>query len=370
MPNRSYIYIALAGEDKIIGGTLDSDSGAIELKNEIQVLSGPEALAIDPKKQFLFVGCHLRYHKKNATPNESGFYSYRVDWTDGKLIPINHVSLKFAPTYLSVDRKSRFILSAYYRSGKAAVHRINEVGEIGKATQWFDSGGGAHCLQVDPTNKFAFLPHVTSSKVNINTWPPLISPNHILPSASNTILQFKFDDENGILSPNSPFKLPGERGGGPRHYVFHPRLNILYFSNEQGCAVTTYSLNVSNGTLTPCQYISTLPSEGYDHYASCSALCIAHSGRFLYVLNRGFDTIACYTIDPVTGRLTSNGLVPTEAQSHALDIDPDDKYLFVAGHESGCLATYRVLDNGKLEQLGSRPIGKRPKWILITRKDS
>ena len=365
MLSQSYVYFAIAAENKVLGGILDSETGDIELRNEIQVAWGPEALAIDPGKRFLFVGCHPRYRLEDAPPPDSKIYGFRIDWQTGELTPINSVSLEFAPTYLSVDRKSRFILSAYYRSGKASVHRINEYGEIGEATQWFDSGGGAHCIQVDPSNQFAFLPHVTTSRVNMNTWPPVMSSNHILPSASNTILEFKFDDENGILIPNSPFKLPGERGGGPRHYCFHPKLDVVYFSNEQGCAVTAYSLNTSDGTLTPFQYISTLPSEGYDNYASCSSLRITHSGRFLFVLNRGYDSVACFTVDAATGRLKSNGLVPTEAQSHTLEVDPDDKFLFVAGHESGRLATYRVLEDGKLEQIDSRLIGKRPKWILV-----
>ena len=367
---QSYVYIAIAGEDRVLVCTLDSATGAVELRNEIPVLGGPEILAIDPGKRFLFVGCHPRYYPKDVPPCDSKIYSYRIDWKTGDLTPINSVSLKFAPTYLSVDRKARFILSAYYRSGKAAVHRINEEGEIGEATQWFDSGGGAHSIQVDPSNQFVFLPHVTSSKINKDTWPPVLSPNHILQSASNTILQFKFNDDKGLLIPNSPFKLPGERGGGPRHYCFHPKLNVVYFSNEQGCAATAYSLNASEGTLTAFQYISTLPPEGYDNYASCSSIRIAHSGRFLFVLNRGHDSVACLAVDPVTGRLKLNQIVPTEVKPRELELDPEDKFLFVVGEELGRMASYRVLDDGKLKQLESRSVGKNPMWVLVTRQES
>ncbi len=366
----SYLYLAIAGEDKLLAGTLDSETGTIEIRHEIPVPRGPEALAIDPGKRFLYVGCHPRNGTGNGARDESRLYSFQIDWENGGLTPINCVPLQFGPTYLSVDQRARFLLSAYYRSGKAAVHRIGEDGGIGEATQWFDSGGGAHCIAVDPSNRFAFLPHISPSRVNADTWPPLLSINHILPSASNTILQFKFDAENGVLLPNSPFKVAGERGGGPRHYVFHPQLNVAYFTNEQGCAVTACSVNADEGTLASFQHISTLPAEGYDGYASCSSLRIAHSGRFLYVINRGYDTVACFRVDPETGRLTLNQLIPTEAQSHTLDIDPDDKFLFVAGHESGRLATYRVRDDGKLEKIGSRAIGQHPKWVLVTRRDA
>jgi 6-phosphogluconolactonase len=367
---RSYVYIAIAGEDKVLVGLLDSATGGVEIRQAITVLGGPEQLAIDPGKRFLFVGCHPGHYQKDSPPGDSKIHSYRIEWKKGELSPINSVSLQYAPTYLSVDRKARFLLSAYYKAGKAAVHPISKEGEIGEATQWFESGGGAHAIQVDPSNKYAFLPHVTTSKINKDTWPPVVSPHHILPSASNTILQFKFDDEKGVLIPNIPFKLPGERGGGPRHYCYHPTLDVVYFSNEQGCAVTAYSLNTAKGTLTPFQFISTLPPEGYDDYASCSSIRIGHSGRFLFALTRGHDSVACYVVDPVSGRLKLNQIVPTEAQPHELEIDPDDKFLFVAGYESGRLASYRVLEDGKLKQLESRAIGKKPKCVLVIRQKS
>ncbi|MFC1870065.1 lactonase family protein [Chloroflexota bacterium] len=366
---QSYVYIPIAAEDKVLVCTLDSENGAIELKSGITVLGGPEILAIDPAKRFLFVECHPRYYPKNVPPSDSKIYSYRIDWETGDLNPINAVSLKFAPVHASVDRKSKFLLSAYYKSGKVSVHRINEEGEIGEATQWLDTGGGAHSIRTDPSNKFAFLPHVTLDQVNKDSWPPVLSQNHILQSASNTILQFKFDDDKGILIPNSPFKLPGERGGGPRHYCFHPKLNVVYFSNEQGCSVTAYSLNTSEGNLTPFQIISTIP-EGYDKYTNCSSLRITRSGRFLFVLNRGHDSVACFAVDSVNGRLKLNHIVPTEVRPRELDLDPEDKFLFVVGLELGRLASYRVLDDGKLKQLESRYIGKSPRWVLVTRQDS
>lgn len=367
---QSYVYTAISGEDKVLVFTLDSASGAVALRKEISVSGGPEILTMDPEKRFLFVGCHPRYYPKEVRPGDSRIYSYRIDWTTGDLAPINSISLNVAPVYLSVDKKSRFLLSAYYKSGKAAVHRINERGEIGQATQWFDSGGGAHAIMVDPSNKFTFLPHVTTSKKNMNTWLPILSPNHILPSASNTILQFKFDDDQGTLIPNSPFKLPGERGGGPRHYCFHPELNVVYFVNEQGCSVTAYSLNTSEGTLDPFQIASTLPPQGYDHYTNCSSIRITNSGKFLFVLNRGLDSVACFSVDPATGRLTLNQIVPTDASPpRELALDSEDKFIFVVGQDAGRMASYRVLDNGGLKLIESRSVGRQPSGVLVVEKE-
>ena len=46
---------------------------------------------------------------------------------------------------------------------------------------------------------------------------------------------------------------------GPRHYIHHPSLNIVYFSNEQSCSVTAYRVDHANGALSSVQTTSTLP---------------------------------------------------------------------------------------------------------------
>jgi len=112
-----------------------------------------------------------------------------------------------------------------------------------------------------------------------------------------------------------------------------------------------------------------LISEGYDKYTRCSSLRITNSGRFLFVLNRSHNSVACFIVDPITGILKMNQIIPTETIPRELGLDPDDKFLFVVGYENGRVASYRVLDDGKLRQLESRYIGKNPMWVLVTREE-
>jgi len=77
---------------------------------------------------------------------------------------------------------------------------------------------------------------------------------------------------------------------GPRHYCFHPTLDLVYFSNEQGCSVTSYRIDPGNGTLATLQTVSTLPA-GFDARNTCSQIHLTPSGRFLYVGNRGHNSI-------------------------------------------------------------------------------
>jgi 6-phosphogluconolactonase (cycloisomerase 2 family) len=57
-------------------------------------------------------------------------------------------------------------------------------------------------------------------------------------------MQFRFDAETGRLSANTPSRVEQPDLIGPRHYCFHPSLDIVYFSNEQGCSVSVYRISL------------------------------------------------------------------------------------------------------------------------------
>ena len=128
-------------------------------------------------------------------------------------------------------------------------------------------------------------------------------------------------------------------GLGPRYYCFHPTLDIVYFSDEQGCSVTGYNMDSSSGALTAFQTVTTLP-DGYTGRNTCSQIQISPSGKFLYVPNRGHNSIAGFTVD-ANGRLTAIGQVATDAVTNAFWLDPDGKFIFAVGSASGrsCSAT-------------------------------
>src|SRR5207247_2339525 len=144
---------------------------------------------------------------------------------------------------------------------------------------------------------------------------------------------------------------------GPPLYCFHPTQHVVYFSNEQGCGVTAYRLDRATGALSALQTITTLPA-GYAARNTCSQIHLTASGRFLYVGNRGHNSIAGFAIDPVTGHLTAAGHVPTEAVPSAFALDPAGNFVFAAGTASGRLASYRINnETGALTPLTTQAIG-------------
>ena len=294
-------------------------------------------MAADPGGQFLHVG-------RRGVCEVS---SFRIDSHTGDLTPIGAVSLDAEPCYLAMDRQGKFLFSAYYAAGKAAVHAINSAGVVSTPpVEWLDTATGAHALQTDPSNRFAFVPHIAGN-------------------GPNTIFQYRFDPQSGRLSPNTPARLTPPDPVGPRHFCFHPRKAVVYFSNEQGCSVTAYDLDTATGTLSARQTVSTLP-EDFDGDNTCAQIHMTPSGRMLFAPNRGHNSMACFAVDAKTGDLTPTARIATEPVPRAFGIDPSGNFLYAAGLESGRLAAYRIdADNGTLHHLETYDVGSTPMWVTI-----
>jgi 6-phosphogluconolactonase len=330
-----YVYISVAAENKILIFTMEPDTGKLLFQEDVELVGAPGPLAVDPNRGLLYAG--IRSNREIS--------SFRIDQSTGSLSLIGTVSLDADPCYLSTDRRGNFLLSAYYGAGVAAVHPIGKDGAVGSPPiEWRSTAERAHCIRTAPSNQFVFVPHT---------------------AGPNLIFQFKFDENTGALTPNAVPKVIPEEGAGPRHFCFHPSKDILYFSNEQGCSVTAYHFDPSVGTLAPFPTISTLPDE-FDGDTSCAPIHIAPNGKFLYVSNRGHDSIAGFSIDSGTGRLTSIGQQQTEAIPRAFTIDPTGNFLFAGGQASGRLASYRIdPQTGALSPLDTYTIGKQSMWVLI-----
>lgn len=341
MPN--VLYVGLQDADKIAVFSIDG-AGKLARQGEVAAAGGPSVMAVSNDRQVLYVG-------QRGGP---AITSFRIDQKTGALSAAGTAAQPHAPTFLAPDRSGRFMLVAYYQGQGAAVFGLAADGTVGAASHdWLGTAVGAHAIATDRSNRFAYVPHI--SRVQDNVLEP---PKNI--PGPNVIRQFRFDAETGRLSANAPPEIAQPDLVGPRHFCFHPSLDLVYFSNEQGCSVSAYRINPGNGTLAPLQTISTLPA-GFDARNTCSQIHLTPSGRFLYVGNRGHNSIAGFRVAPDTGLLVPAGHVPTERVPSAFCLDPEGKFLFAAGTASGRLASYRVdAERGTLTPLAVEDVGQRP----------
>jgi 6-phosphogluconolactonase len=344
------LYVCLQDDDKIARFAIDPATGGLTRQADVPVAGGPSVTALGPDRRVLYVGLRTR----------PAISSFRINPSSGALTPQGTVACTDAPTFLATDRGGRFLLSAYYQGGYAAVHPLGSDGAVGAPVlDRYETANGAHAIATDPSNRFAFVPHIARLQDNVLE-PPKNNPG------PNFIAQFRFDAESGRLTPNSPFRVEQRELAGPRHYCFHPSLDVVYFSDEQGCSVSAYRLDRSAGTLSAVQTISTLP-DGYSERNTCSQIHLTASAKFLYVGNRGHNSIAGFAVD-AAGRLTAIGRAATEAVPSAFGLDSAGNFLFAAGTATGKLASYRIDgQTGALTPLATQSVGQRPAAVQAVR---
>jgi 6-phosphogluconolactonase len=81
---------------------------------------------------------------------------------------------------------------------------------------------------------------------------------------------------------------------------------------------------------------------------------VAPSGKFLYTSNRGHDSIAIFSIDPSSYKITLAGFAPTQGETPRMfNIDSSGKFLHVANQASSNIVSYSIDANtGMLTSTG------------------
>ena len=331
----TFVYVSVSQENRIAVFRLDESSGSLEAAGSLDVDGSPGSIALDPSGRRLYVA--LRSTGKLAT--------LRADPRTGGLTAAHETTVGESSPYVITAAGGRYLLSAYYGAGKVMLHSIGDDGALSAAPlQTIDTEPRAHCIRPDPSGKFVFVPH----------------------TAPNAIFQFRLDAAAGRLVANAAAKVETPPNTGPRHIFFHPTEPFGYVANEQGSSVTAYRLDRTKGTLKPLQTLSTLP-EGFEEPNSCADVEVTPDGRFVYVSNRGHDSLAGFRVDASKGTLTPIGRFPTEQTPRSFNIDPSGRYVVAAGQGSGRLAAYRLEADGQLRRLATYPVGEGPAWVLIVK---
>src|SRR5215470_9219587 len=131
------LYVCLQDEDKIAAFTMDATTGKLTPTAAVPVAGGPSGLALSLDRQVLYVG-----HR-----GQPAISSFRIDPATGGLTLQGTVASTDAPTFLAPDRTGRYLLSAYYQGGYAAVHPLGSQGAVGAAALGrYETANGAHAI--------------------------------------------------------------------------------------------------------------------------------------------------------------------------------------------------------------------------------
>jgi len=359
---------ALAATFVYVSNAEDGDIGAYRLLDSGELQAGPRAkaasivmpMAVSPDKRFLYAASRSKPFSVHA---------YAIDRGTGALTLLATSPLAESFPYISVDRTGRYLFGAGYG---AAVISVNAIGADGRVAaeplQVIPVGRNAHSIRVDESNKFAFVPTLGSDQV----------------------FQFTFDAKSGRLASNTPAIYLMKAGTGPRHFVTSADNKFVYVLSELLATVTTFSLDAKTGLLTEVSTATGLPPDSKlgpgaprgavgvagapprntDNDIWAADIHMTPNGKFLYITERTSHTLAGFSVDGASGKLTYLGSTPTERQPRGFAIDPKGRFLVASGEKSDTVSVYAIdQTSGALKLQNKFPTGKGSNWVEIVSFD-
>ena len=338
-----YLGTYTGGESKgIYRSTLDETTGELSDPVLAAELENPSFFVVSPDQNYLFAVSE----NGNFKGEEGGGVSSFAIGEDGGLTLISQVnSGGGAPCHISTDPQGKCLLVANYMGGSISSYQIFADGKlVSPAAGGFIQHEGqgaqlprqasphAHSVNVDPIGKRAYVADLGLDKVLI----------------------YKLDAAAGTIVPNDPpfLKLPDATG--PRHFSFHPSGKWAYTNLEMSLQVAALSHDAKTGALAVLEIESTVP-EGTERKGNSTAECLVHpTGKWVYVSNRGHNSIAAFAIDQKTGKLDFIERESTQGKTpRNFGIDPSDKFLIAGNQGSGNVVVLKInQDTGSLDPSG------------------
>lgn len=245
--------------------------------------------------------------------------------------------------HVAIDATGRYLALPNYASGSLVVFPINADGTLGAVSDLAQLEGqpGPHRTQQTESH-----PHASPFD---RTGRYIIVPD----KGFDKTFVFRLDTTAGKLVPANPPFVASRSGAAPRHADVHPAQPYLYVNNELDSTVAAYHFDPDKGVLKAFQVITTLPTS-HTGNNSTAEIWVAPSGRFLYVSNRGHDSIAIFAIDQKTGELAPVGWESTRGRTpRYFGLDPSGTQLYAANQGSDTVVIFDVdQTTGKLKPTG------------------
>ncbi len=281
----------------------------------------PASLVLLPEEKLLFAINEVDEYL--GLPSGS-VESYAVAPGSGMLSLVDRQPLSLSatePRHLAVAPNGQYLVVAAYGGGAYNLLPISGDGELGPVTQVLKEIGGSagsvgqasahpHSIAVHPSGKFFVSTDFGSDRINV------------------------FAAESGLMK--RVCRAAVQPGDGPAHIAIHPSGSLLFISNALSRSVASYRLNTCTGQITDPK-IRVMGSGG--------DLAVDPCGRFLYSTHpASSETLAVWTIDEGTGKLSMSHSINTGPHSSLL-LSRDGQKVFLFAGEQGCSATCLAIDS-------------------------
>jgi 6-phosphogluconolactonase len=356
---KTFVYISCADDGEIAAMEMNLETGDLTMIGKAKAGKVVMPMAVSPDRRYLYAAIR-------SVPRV--FMSYAIDSTKGELTHLSTVPSPDNMVYIAMDKTGRFLLGASYTGDKISVNPIGERGFVqAEPVQVMNTGSHPHSILPDTSNRFVYVPVL----------------------GADQIMQLKFDEKRGTLTPNKPAVVKTIAGAGPKTIAFSPNNRFVYVQDQLDGMLRVYAFDNETGLLREIQSVSSVPrnanlppgkvaagigatpqtpgaTEADKPSIHASDIHITPDGKFLYTSEETTSTLAAFAVDSVTGALRYINNYATETQPRGFNIDPRGNLLLAAGQKSDHCMVHKINRNtGELLPLKRVWVGKNPNWIEI-----
>ncbi|AIQ10920.1 lactonase family protein [Paenibacillus durus] len=256
-----------------------------------------------------------------------------------------------APCYVSISPEGDYVFVSNYSGGNVNAFPVNEDGSLGEmSSQVLHAGKGFREDRQEAPHPHSVISDASGKRVLV------------CDLGLDRIMLYRHED--GKLTRYGEVVLPD--GSGPRHLAFHPSGKWLYCVNELNCTVSVLGAGEPSGNLEVRQHLSTLPEQyGAGSDDTAADIHTSPCGRFLYVSNRGHDSIALFHVDKGTGLLKAMDWQSTGGHTPR-NFAIAGGMLLAANQNSGNITSFTIdSENGRLIPTGNELEVPKPVCIAI-----
>lgn len=326
--------------------SVDPESGKWTPVQEVPALN-PAVLAFGKEKEYIYC----------VNSNSGQVSSYKRDRETGKLTSLNRADTDGSNVMIaSVDPAGEWLVTGDHK-GIINLFRINEDGSIGEKTQSFILPGEKGPLneKIQPWSRPHHVPFSPDGRFVL-----------MADKGLDLVHSYRLDRERGILTPVQALKCHG--ASCPRHIWFHPNRRWAYVNTEYTSTIIACRYDEKSGILEPFQVVPALPDDYFDVKNMTSELVVHPGGRFLYISNRGHESIGAFAIDQKTGRLSPIHWIPCGGKKpRFFAIEPGGNFLFCGNQSSDTITSFIIdRETGRLTDSGRVIETPTPVWMLFT----
>ncbi|WP_168194559.1 lactonase family protein [Antarcticibacterium arcticum] len=307
----------------------DPSNGKLKFGSLAANIINPSFIKVSADKENLYAVSELG-------PGDAGsgfIHSYNIN-KDNSLVETGKLSTEgFAPCYIAEDPTGNFIFVANYVGGVVMMYEKNPDGSlIKKENITFE----------DPENSH---PHSVTISANARHF-------YVADLGHDKIWIFDLNVETAEVKPNNTPFIQLKEGAGPRHFSIDASGNFAYSINELNSTISSFKIE-DTGALVHLDDISSIP-ENFIGKNSAADINLHPAGNFLYVSNRGHNSIAAFNINPETGLIELLGFTSTQGDiPRNFAISKDGTYLYAANQNSNNITGFSINPaTGKLESTG------------------